>query len=110
MTYEVGYRRPPKQYQFKKGQSGNRNGRPPGQSAEVDLAAIFRNVANETITVSSENGPMDMPRWEALIRQLMMLAIGDKPHAAALLFEMREAFGPTDRLPALVISESDARS
>lgn len=26
--YEIGYGKPPKEYQFKKGQSGNKKGRP----------------------------------------------------------------------------------
>jgi hypothetical protein len=110
MTYEVGYRRPPKQYQFKKGQSGNSKGRPKRQATGVDLGATFRKVANETVTVSSDSGPRQVPRWEALFSQLMMLVMSDKPHLLALLFDMREAFGSINTLPPLVISESDSRA
>ena len=38
--YEVGYGKPPKEHQFKRGNSANKKGRPPGaMSLKADLAA-----------------------------------------------------------------------
>ena len=40
--YKVGYRRPPKHSQFRKGQSGNRNGRPKGkQNLKDQLLEVY---------------------------------------------------------------------
>jgi|GEM_PF-1237200 len=36
-AYEVGYKKPPKKYRFKKGQSGNPGGRPKGAKRSEDL-------------------------------------------------------------------------
>jgi hypothetical protein len=106
MTETVGYRRPPKEHQFKPGQSGNPKGRPKRQ--REDLAKTFRKVANQTITVPTEEGAVRMLRWEALIRQLMLLALGDKPHLASLLFSLRDAFGYSSTL-TLYFSEVDMK-
>jgi hypothetical protein len=109
MAEDVGYCRPPKQYQFKKGQSGNPKGRPKRQPEEIELGAIFRKVANETFTVPLENGATEMSRWEALFRQLMILALNDKPGLGSLLLEIRGAFPSGSDLPELVITENDSK-
>jgi len=50
--YEVGYKKPPKETRFKKGQSGNPRGRP---SATENLRMLLGKVLDETITLT-ENG------------------------------------------------------
>jgi hypothetical protein len=62
MTEKIGYCRPPKQCQFKKGQSGNPDGRRKQTDLDVDLRAIYRKVANETVIVDRKwsNGNLPM--------------------------------------------------
>ena len=50
--YPVGYGRPPKHSQWKKGQSGNKRGRPKGAQA---LGNILDQEQNEMVTIT-ENG------------------------------------------------------
>jgi hypothetical protein len=50
--YDVGYGRPPKHSQWKKGQSGNKRGRPKGAES---LRSILEDEQNELVTIT-ENG------------------------------------------------------
>ena len=77
---QVGYKRPPKQYQFKKGRSGNCKGRPRkpvAPTTDDSLAAILERAANEKIVV---NGA-EMTLLEVEIRSIQRLAV--KPNIAA---------------------------
>jgi hypothetical protein len=50
--YKVGYRRPPKETQFKSGQSGNPTGRPKGSQ---NFHTVLEQELNEKVTIN-ENG------------------------------------------------------
>src|SRR5271163_3665701 len=50
--YQVGYGKPPRNAGFKKGQSGNPRGRPPGAK---NLTTLLNEALNETVTIT-ENG------------------------------------------------------
>ena len=103
----VGYGRPPKQHQFKKGQSGNPRGRPSRRPKVVSEGEILRMISNESITVQGENGPIVMPRWEALLRQLTNMAINRNPGAANLLHRMRSIFRPQSDPIVVYFTEQD---
>src|SRR5438552_4485055 len=46
--YDVGYRKPPQQHQFKKGQSGNKRGRRKGTQ---NMLGVFKKIADEKVKV-----------------------------------------------------------
>jgi hypothetical protein len=81
--YEVGYGKPPRSGQFKRGKSGNPKGRPKGsRKLATDLAIEL----NEQITVREDGRPRRVSKQRTLIKSLMAKALqGDVRANAALL-------------------------
>lgn len=77
--YEVGYRKPPKQNQFKPGQSGNLRGRP---KAAKGLKTITRELLLPKVSVRTAAGEVRMSRIQAVFHKLMEQAL--KGNARAL--------------------------
>jgi hypothetical protein len=71
--YEVGYGRPPKHSQFKKGQSGNPTGRrrytETGRAQQLIRQELFR-----TVTVREGRKVIRMPAIQAVLRKQVLLA------------------------------------
>jgi hypothetical protein len=81
--YKVGYGKPPKSGQFKRGKSGNPKGRPKGSlKLATDLAAEL----SEQITVREDGKARRVTKQRALIKSLMAKALqGDVRANAAVL-------------------------
>jgi hypothetical protein len=105
----TGYRNPPKKSQFKKGRSGNPNGRPKKRIVSVNY--LFQMVAKEEIPIEVQGVQVMMTRMEAYLRQLQLLAFTNGS-AARLLNQLRKQFpgDPASGDPiTFIISESDAK-
>jgi uncharacterized protein DUF5681 len=70
--YEVGFGKPPKSGQFKKGQSGNRKGRPKGaRGLKTDLKAEL----SEMVTFTENGRQRNLSKQRLMIKQLAAKAV-----------------------------------
>ena len=65
---KVGYCSPPRNTQFKKGQSGNPKGRPKGSR---DLVTTFMKAGNERIRITQNGRTRTITKFKASMTQLM---------------------------------------
>jgi hypothetical protein len=87
--YEIGYGKPPKAFQFQKGQSGNPRGRPRG---EPNIAALFRKVSKQKVKTNGPNGEQCMTKIEASVTQLVNKAASGDIRAMKVLMDLANRF------------------
>jgi len=87
--YEVGYRKPPKHAQFKKGQSGNPRGRRRGSR---NYRIRFHEIINEKVTITENGRRRRMAKFDVAWRQTMNKAAGGDFRAMKLLLDAYERF------------------
>lgn len=72
---KVGYGKPPKASQFKKGQSGNPKGRPKGNP---DFSTSLQKALRETVVINEKGRRKTISKLEAVLKQLAnKVASGD---------------------------------
>jgi hypothetical protein len=85
--YEVGYGKPPKHSQFKKGTCPNPNGR--GKRRELEVGEIMKKVLNAKIEFRDRGQVKNASRIELTVRRLAASATNGDVGSAAMLLKMR---------------------
>jgi Family of unknown function (DUF5681) len=81
----IGYKRPPREHQFRPGQSGNPSGRPKGAR---NFRSELREELSELITVRDGEREIQVSKQRALIKSLVSAAIDGNQRAAASVLAM----------------------
>jgi hypothetical protein len=106
-NYEVGYGKPSKAVQFKKGTSGNPRGRPKGKRS---LITVLQQTLNETVVIEEQGKKRTVTNLEAAIRRLVNSATAGDMHAfralSALTLSAENAATPET---AADLAEQDRR-
>lgn len=79
---DVGYGKPPKHTQFKKGRSGNLKGRPKGT---LNLATVLQRTLREQVVINENGRRKVITKLEAAITQLVNKSASGDAHAMRYL-------------------------
>lgn len=94
MTYEVGYKKPPKASQFPKGKFGNPSGGPGtarGDNSEsAELWKAVRKVKRRKVSATQGGKSVKVPGLEALLNQLLNDALRGNAKAREQFFKLAE--------------------
>jgi hypothetical protein len=97
--YSVGYGKPPKSTQFKKGQSGNPKGRPRGS---LSLMTVIERELNSKVTVTEQGQQKKVRKKEVVAKQLVNKAASGDLKATNLVLSHSISSEHSDNGGALV--------
>jgi hypothetical protein len=98
MTYEIGYRRPPRSGQFAKGQSGNSKGRPKGSK---NFITLLEKELNQSIMVNENGKRKTITRMHAVAKKVVAGALQGDQKTVLTLFEIMRRTGQFDKSEAV---------
>lgn len=99
----VGYCRPPKKHQFRKGTSGNPKGRPKGSP---NLVTAVRSALAESVVVTEGGRRKTISKLDAAAIQMANKAASGDPRAFQVLVMLRELLeGPPNKAAALSVDD-----
>ena len=81
-TYQVGYKRPPKDTQFKPGQSGNSSGRPKGSR---NFSTLLDQELNIKVPITERGSTRRISKRHVIVKQMVNKAAGGDLKAASML-------------------------
>jgi hypothetical protein len=80
--YQVGYRKPPRRAQFKKGQSGNPKGRPRGSR---NATTLLKEALNAQVIITENGHRRTITKKEAIVTQIVNKAASGDHRSIQLL-------------------------
>jgi len=84
---EIGFGKPPKHTQFRKGRSGNPKGRPKGSK---NIIVLIRKTLEEKVIVKGPGGTHSMSKFEAALMQVANKAASGDIRAFREVLRLRE--------------------
>jgi len=94
MTYDIGYRRPPPSGRFKKGTSGNPQGRPKGSK---NFLTLLEQELNQKVVVNEGGRRKSVTRLQAMVKRLVGAALQGEPKAVLALLDILRRSGAVDQ-------------
>ena len=91
--YEVGYGKPPKDTQFRKGQSGNPKGRPKGSK---NFVTLVHEALDQPIVVREDGRSRKVSARAAIAKRLVHGGLAGNPRSIDQLFEIPGFLGTSD--------------
>jgi uncharacterized protein DUF5681 len=89
-AYEVGYGKPPKAKQFRKGRTGNPRGKKRG---EENIISVFKRVVLRRVKINDGEKVCTISVAEAVIRANYQAAVRKNPFAMANIYRLAEDAG-----------------
>lgn len=93
--YKVGYGKPPKKYQFKPGQSGNKKGRP--KKSNNAMTILNKRLASN-ITVKEGERKVQISKLDALVMQTINAGLKGNLKATSMIFDLLDKKGLMDNV------------
>ena len=84
-TNDVGYGKPPQNFRFKKGRSGNPRGRPKGA---LNMATVLARTLREKVIIEENGKRKAVTKLQAAIAQLVSKATSGDGHAIRYLCQL----------------------
>lgn len=104
-NYKVGYQNPPIETRFKKGVSGNRNGRPKGHK---NFNTKLKYLLDKKIPITTADGTITATKGEAILLQLTNKAAqGDNKAIQTLLPKLEALYNAEAERTARSFSQTD---
>jgi hypothetical protein len=90
--YDVGYGRPPKANQFRKGQSGNPKGR---KRSKENFIAVFKRLATKRVKVNNNGAVKSLSMADAILLRNYQAALKQDETAMGNMLRLAEYVGET---------------
>ncbi len=99
---QIGYGKPPKTGQFKKGQSGNPRGRSKGSK---NFSTVVESTLNQPVEVNENGRRKTITKEQAMMTQLINKAAAGDARATQQVIAIRKMMGETDHQVATAVTD-----